>query len=169
MRHLKGNAREYCTLGHKLELPIGLDFIKDVNGRKNLGENVRILSLHKAGLVGMKNCPWAKDSIDFVVCVLDENDESLELWGVEIKSRQNNNTINKEKETMRKLRRAKYEEIEDEKVHTYIYKKDERLQLLHHAYVYNFDKVVHVVGDNAGKVMNATVVSYNSGTLEYHT
>ena len=67
---------------------------------------------------------------------------------------------------MRKLRRKKYEEIDTKKVSAFLYKRDERFQLLHHAFVYSFDKVVLIVGDNGGKVINATVVTYDTTTLE---
>ena len=53
MKHLKGNAREHCQMGHKLELPIGRDFMRDLNEKKKLGD-VQVVSLHKVGLVGGK-------------------------------------------------------------------------------------------------------------------
>ena len=164
MRHLKGEARDHCQMGHKLELPIGRDFLNDVNNKNKLGEEIKIVSLHKVGLVGKKKYPWAKDSIDFVACVLEHN--QLKLWGIEVKSRQTVLTITKEKERMRKLRRKKYEEIEAKKVSDYFHKKDERFQLLHHAYVYNFEKVALIVGDYTGKIINATIVSFNNDFLE---
>ena len=165
MKHLKGEAREHCQLGHKLELPIGRDFMSDINEKKKLGGSTKVISLHKVGLVGKKFYPWAKDSIDFVACVLNEN-ESIELWGVEVKSRQAVSTVTTERENMRKLRRKKYEEIDANKASEFFYKRDERFQLLHYAYVYNFKKVVLIVGDNFGKVINATVVNYDNTILE---
>ena len=151
-------------MGHKLEKPIGIDFMREVNEKKKLGEHVKIISLHKVGLVGKKTHPWAKDSIDFIACVLEQN--QLKLWGVEIKSRQTTSTITQEKENMRKLRRKKYEEIDAKKVSSFFHKRDERFQMLHHAYVYNFEKVVLIVGDNGGKVINGTVVKYNETILQ---
>ena len=164
MKHLKGEAREHCQLGHKLELPIGKDFMNDVNFKNKLGSKTRIISLHKVGLVAKKLSPWAKDSIDFIAFVCNK-DEVLELWGIEIKSRQTNSTITQEKQKMRKLRRRKYEEINAAQVYEFVDKRSERFQLLHHAYVYNFDRVALVVGDNAGKVLNATVIDYSSDTI----
>ena len=112
-----------------------------------------------------KNRPWAKDSIDFIACICNEN-ETLELWGIEIKNRQTVATITTEKENMRKLRRKKYEVIDAAKVNNFFYKRDERFQLLHHAYVYNLKKVVLIVGDNSGKVINGTVVNYDNNILD---
>ena len=104
MKHLKGAAREHCQMGHKLELPIGKSWMKDVNEKGFLSE-IKVLSLHKVGLVAKKNKPWAKDSIDFLAIVHDSSDGDVELWGVEIKSRQTNATVTKEREYMRRLHR----------------------------------------------------------------
>ena len=35
MKHLKGEAREHCQMGHKLELSIGRDFMRDLNEKIN--------------------------------------------------------------------------------------------------------------------------------------
>ena len=81
------------------------------------------------------------------------------MWGVEIKSHQFSiPTITEEKEHMRRLRRSKYERIQSKDVIHFISKRNERFQLLHHAYVYDFSKVVHVVGDNSGKIINNVTV-----------
>ena len=97
MKPLKGGgAREHCRIGHKLELPIAKDWMCDVNEKNVLGADLRVVSLHKVGLVSKVNCPWAKNIIDFLACVL--NDGDIELWGIEInKSRQTNTTVCKEK------------------------------------------------------------------------
>ena len=95
-----------------------------------------------------------------------ENDlDSLELWGIEIKSRQSVATVNAEKENNRILRRKKYEEINCEDVHKYVQKVSERFQLLHHAYVYGLKKVALVVGTKAGKILSGTLVNYSNNLL----
>ena len=159
MKHLKGAAREHCQMGHKLELPIGNSWMNDVN-IKSLFQGYKILSLHKVGLVSKKNEPWAKDSIDFVASVMKTDNSDLELWGVEIKSRQTNLTVSKERENMRKLHRKKYEEIGADKVEKYVLSSDERYQILHHAYVYGFDKVALIIGDKSGKVISGTIIEF---------
>ena len=160
MRPLKGASKEHCELGHKLELPIGLDWMRDVNEKK-LFPGFTVISLHKAGLVGKKNQPWAKDSIDFLAFVLDESnsDSALQLWGIEIKSRQTCTTINEEKDLNRKLRRKKYELIQSSEVFKFIPKASERFQLLHHAYVYDFDRVAIIIGNGSGKVISGTAIN----------
>ena len=37
---------------------------------------------------------------------------------------------------------------------------------LHHAYVYEFNKIALVVGDDGGRIINTTLVTYDSATLE---
>ena len=166
MKHLKGQAREHCQMGHKLELPIGENFMRDVNENKKLGPGMKIVSLHKVGLVGKRGSPWAKDSIDFIACVCPSLTSSLQLWGIEIKSRQKTSTIQEEKQFMREKRMRKYTQISSKDAYKFIRKRDERFQLLHHAYVYGFNKVALVVGEDGGRILNVTIVSYDNATLE---
>ena len=165
MKPLKGAIRDYCSMGHKLELPLAKDWMTDVN-EKNLFPGFKIISLHKVGIVGKKYHPWAKDRIDFIAFAFCEDTDSLELWGVEIKSRQTNATIITEKEHSKKLRRKKHIQIDADEVHKFVLKLDERFQLLHHAYVYGFERVVLVVGTKEGKVLNGTVINYNNSIHE---
>ena len=53
MKLFKGAARDYCSMGHKLELPLAKDWMKDVN-EKGLFPGYKIVSLHKVGAVGKK-------------------------------------------------------------------------------------------------------------------
>ena len=149
-------------MGHALELPIGIDWMKDVNEKKML-PGFKIISLHKVGLVSKKDQPWAKDSIDFLAFVYNDNGNCLQLRGVEIKNRQTMETISKEKEFHRKLRCSKYEFVSSENAHKFIKKLDERFQVLHHAFVYDFDRVALVIGDVGGKVINVTTIKFVNG------
>ena len=65
MPRLRGKAREYCSIGHKMELPIACTFMSDVNDH-NLVPNLQVMSFHSAGLVSRKGAPWVKDSIDLI-------------------------------------------------------------------------------------------------------
>lgn len=158
MKRLVGDEKDYCEMGHKLELPLGINWMKDVN-KKNLFPGFSILSLHKVGLVSKKNSPWVKDSIDFVAAVKDEN-AAIQLWGVEIKSRQKQQTCAPEKELQRQLRRKKYEVIASDQASKYIRNPGDRYQVLHHAYTYGFEKVALIIGDSSGKVINGTIIEY---------
>lgn len=164
MRPLKGVHKEHCEMGHKVELPIALDWIRDVH-EKNLfhGFKFKIIALYKVGLVSKKLHPWAKDSIDFLAFILNEENDSLEMWGVEIKSRQSTKTINKEREFNRRTRQdRKYLKADAHDVHKFIANADERWQILHHAYVYGLERVAHIIGTRGGKVMSGTVVNFEN-------
>ena len=69
MPRLKGKARDYCSIGHRMEKPIAPSFMEDVNQRGFI-PGASILSFHSAGLVAKKSAPWAKDSIDFLCTML---------------------------------------------------------------------------------------------------
>ena len=148
-------------MGHKLELPVGKNWMREANER-NLFSSYKIISLHKVGLVSKKGSPWAKDSIDFLASVLDESENEIQIWGVEIKSRVKISTINKEKENMKKLRRKKHEMICDNQVAKFVADRNERYQLLHHSFVYGLKRVALVVGDKGGNVISATVVNFSN-------
>lgn len=53
MPRLKGKARDYCSIGHKMEKPIACTFMEEVNA-KGLVPDLKILSFHEAGLVAKK-------------------------------------------------------------------------------------------------------------------
>ena len=161
MKPLKGQKRDYCQRGHKLELPIGMDWMNDVN-KKGLFSGFKVISLHKVGLVEKKNCPWAKDSIDFLAFVYDEDKEDLEVWGVEVKSRQTSSTIGKEREFSRQLRRNKYQIIGSDLAHKYVHKIEDRFQVLHHAFVYGLKRVILLVANNHGKILTGTVIDFQN-------
>ena len=93
--------------------------------------------------------------------VFNEEENSVELWGVEIKSRQTNDTINKEREFNKKKRRKKHMRIGWREATHYLLKPDERYQLLHHAYVYGLERVALVVGTKSGKVVSGTVINFS--------
>ena len=171
MRPLKGRAKEYCSLGHKLELPVAMSFMRDAN-KKDLfhGFNFRfeVISLHKTGLVAKKNKPWAKDSIDLLAFVKNEEYDNLELWGIEIKSRVTANTVTTEREYMRRTRRRKYEQVSAKQAHRFVRDADERFQLLHHAYVYGLDRIVHLAGTKGGQVLSGTLIEMDKWGSEQH-
>ena len=166
MKPLKGAQREHCKMGHKLELPIGNDFMRDLNTESML-PGFKVLSLHSAGLVGKKRSPWAKDSIDFIAVIRNENSPMLdiELWGIEIKSRQSSTTMNTEYEHLRQLRRSKYLKISSTEAFKHIRVRSERYQLLHHAFVYGFQRVALVVGNRGGKVISGTVIEFEDDLI----
>ena len=71
-------------------------------------------------------------------------------------------TISEEKEHTRKLRRNKYKHIDASLAFKYVRKPDERFQLLHHSYVYGFDRVALIVANNSAKVITGTVIEFSN-------
>ncbi len=168
MKPLQGDKREHCRNGHKNELPIGRNMMNDINNKK-LFPGFKVVSLHRVGLVAKKGHPYVKDSIDFIAFVLDESIAELELCGVEVKSRLSSTTVNKEKEFKRKSGRSgkdEYLRVSSNEAHKYIQNVSERYQILHHAYTYGFEKVVHVVANPCSKIISGTVVEFNNQILQ---
>ncbi len=164
MKPLKGKIREHCKMGHKLELPIAIEMMNDLNERQVL-PGFKVISLHGVGLVGKKDCPWAKDSIDLIAVVKKDSSSTIELWGLEIKSRQTSNTINGEKNFLQESGRAKYKKIQWRDAFSQIMKSDERFQILHHAYVYEFTTVGIIIGNNGGNVISGTFVDFDEDDI----
>ena len=86
--HQKGQAREHCSLGHRLELPILYNWIQIVSGDSSPAIGLDVKGAYTAGLAAKKDAPFAKDSIDFVITVAeaDEPDE-IKVWGFKAKGR----------------------------------------------------------------------------------
>ena len=60
MKPLDGSKSEECSMGHKLELPIALDWIRDIHERNLFhGFRFKIIALYKVGLVAKKLQPIA--------------------------------------------------------------------------------------------------------------
>ena len=161
MPHQKGKLREYCSRGHQLELPILIKWIAETK-KISFPSHICIKQAFTAGLVEKKNCPWAKDSVDFLMLVEDDlfQDDEVEVWGVEIKSRVTVNTATEEEDHMMNLDRPKHVEINYDQVHDYLPRDCERYQILHHAYVYDLHKVVLIVGDDHSEIIQSTIVKF---------
>ena len=54
--------------------------------------------------------------------------------------------------------------IESFEVCDYIKKVAELFQLLHHAFVYDFERVIIVIGNESGKVISGTAINFDDGT-----
>ena len=160
--HQKGKLREHCTIGHKLELPILSKFCKELDdpprGHPHYYSKVR--SAFTAGLVEKVNEPWAKDSIDFLILVqdisIDDDDDNEEMWGVEIKTRVTTKSAATEDEHLLATDREKHEVIDFKDTYRYIKDISERYQILHHAYVYNLEKVIIIIGGKSSELIQST-------------
>jgi len=164
MPRLTGERREYCSLGHQLELPVFMSFMRDMNENQKLA--ITVGGAYAAGLVAKKDRLYAKDSIDFLAGVQCNGQENHEIWGVEIKARVTIKTMQEEEDWMVKTgRRHSYLRVRDSKVYKNVPKVDERFQLLHHAYVWGLRTIMLLVGDRQSNVIQGTVVDYDEGLI----
>ena len=158
--HQKGEAREACTMGHILERPVLEKWIQETTKRGFPVRSLKVNGAYSAGLVEKQDSPWAKDSIDFILTVSFHGMEDHHAWGVEIKSRVNAKTAADEEEFVANFRN-KHEEVEAAEVHKMIKAVSERFQILHHAYVYDFDKILFAVGDSQSEILQSTIVNFD--------
>ena len=98
--HQKGEKRQHCSLGHRLELPILRKFAENLQTEREY-RGIKMTSAYTAGLAAKKGKEYAKDSIDFVLCVKDPKaDGEKKLWGFEAKGRVTVNTAESEQQNI---------------------------------------------------------------------
>lgn len=166
--HQKGQERENCVTGHLLEIPVLESWITETSSRDYPIRNLKINGAYTVGLVEKKGSPWAKDSIDFVLTVCDRILEDHQAWGVEIKSRVSPTTAGREEDFLSEACRNKHEYIEAEKVHKMVENVKERFQILHHSFVYDFNKVILIVGDSQAEILQSTLVNFDEDLREHY-
>ena len=164
--HQKGAAREACSMGHALEKPILEKWVAEVSKRGYPLRNLAVKGAYTAGLVAKKDYPWAKDSIDFILLTNYQGFD--DIWRVEVKARVNARTAAQEQEFLSSTNREKNVSIFASDVHKMISDVGERFQILHHAYVYDLDKVVFMVGDSQSEILQSTVVDFLDEELKMH-
>mmetsp|Transcript_12022 Transcript_12022/g.14908 ORF Transcript_12022/g.14908 Transcript_12022/m.14908 type:complete len:391 (-) Transcript_12022:1073-2245(-) len=159
--HQKGQAREYCSLGHMLELPILHNCIQVVTGEESPVIGLEVKGAYTTGLAAKKGSPHAKDSIDFVITVteLDDPDE-VKAWGFEAKGRVTARTAAAEERNLRYLSHP-HVRIHEFDVHEEVANEGERFQVLHHAFVYDFDVVVLAIGDDQSSLIRSTIIDFS--------
>jgi hypothetical protein len=115
--HMKGISRDYCSLGHRLEIPILHSWMNTVEDNRDdpmFGFEFEIQAAFTAGLAAKKNAMYAKDSVDFVVIVAENGD--LKPWGFEAKGRVTTRTDGEERHHLR-LQSIPHMRINDGEVH----------------------------------------------------
>lgn len=170
---LKGEARDHCTLGHKLELPILQSFHNEcVKANDSVGNqhfyssthalnHVNILSGYTCGLVAKSGYNYAKDSVDFLLTVTKGPDDfEPEVWAMEVKSRLVNRSRNADEDFNTQTDRSKFARIDDSDAHKYLAYLDERFQCLHHAFVWDVKTVVHASADGQAQIIQSTIIDY---------
>lgn len=171
--HRKGKLREYCTLGHQLETPILKNWIKVFKDRgiRDFCEAVEVRGAYSAGLAAKRDADYAKDSVDFVLTMKkssivatilndDDDDEDFEVWGFESKGRVTPGTAAQEERDLNDFNNP-HISIDDEEVHEAIHDVGERFQVLQHAYVYDFEKVVLAIGDNQSDLIRSILITFS--------
>lgn len=97
--HHKGDKREHCSLGHRLEVPILKSFI-NIIPEVHEYRGVEVRNAYKVGLAGKKGERYAKDSLDFVFSVFDPKVNRRTSWGFEAKGRVTVGTATDEAENL---------------------------------------------------------------------
>ena len=166
--HQKGKEREACRMGHVLELPVLRKWLTETIKPRYIVQGLQVTGAYTAGLVAKKDSPWAKDSIDFVLAAKSNANPLLQLWGVEIKSRVSPRTISNEVEFVDNTRESKNLKVPAEEAHLYIESPGELFQVLHHAYVYDFENVVFIVGDIHSEILQSTIVDFSNDEILNH-
>jgi len=165
LKHQKGEEREYCKQGHKLEAPIMKQWITEaMDGSFDIDtRDATFLGAYTAGLAARKNAIHARDSIDFILSV-EMEDGSVVPWGVEIKSRLTLPTTNKEINLAYEI--GKHNRINMNEALRYIPNQNERWQVAQHAYVYDLDIVLLVIGDAQGQIIRSVIIDFTSAFRE---
>ena len=164
--HQKGAAREACSMGHILEQPVLEKWIAATAKRGYPVRALKINGAYSAGLVAKQDAPWAKDSIDFVLTVSHRGLDEHQLWGVEVKARVSNKTAADEEAFIEDMGREVHESTEAGEVFKMISAVGERFQVLHHSHVYDFDKVVFMVGDVQSEILQSTIINFDEDLRE---
>ncbi len=161
--HGAGKHREYCSLGHRLELPILKKWIKLVTDRTNtagsLVPGLSVEGAYNVGLAAKKGALYAKDSVDFVLPVKENG--QWKVWGFEAKGRVTVATAAEEERWNLRTRASPHIRIEDVEVSDEIARVGERFQILQHAFVYNFPTVVFAVSDDQSHLIRSLIIDFS--------
>ena len=171
----KGDEREHCSLGHRLEKPILKNWMTIMkNDSESPVPGLVVKGAYTAGLAAKKGASFAKDSIDFILLVKKEQDpfglaedllgqdDELEAWGFEAKGRVTCKTALAEEEQFSSSLFSKHNRIKDSEVFDLVRQVGERFQLLQHAYVYDFDTVVLAVSDAHSEIINSVIIDFTT-------
>ena len=170
--HQKGEQRDHCSLGHRLEKPILKNWMKLFEAGEYYSgvEGLEVKSAYTAGLAAKKSKEFAKDSIDFVLLVGEKGEEEedaestdadLEVWGFEAKSRVTNATALLEEEDFSALLFEKHLRISSHQAFEVIRLEGEKFQIMQHAYVYNLDTVVLAISDAHSEIIRSIIIDFD--------
>ena len=172
---LSGKAKKHTRRGHELECHIMRSCIREHAVAKVMTP-LRIKAACTAPLVGKSNHPYARDSIDFVACVEEEN----ECIGVEVKARIGNQRDQRETQHVADIRRLlgadqtprqrkmKYFQVDADgpEFAKLVADSHEAVQILHHAYLYGFKKVLLLDSNNNAEVLYGLFVTISNELID---
>ena len=168
----KGKAREYCSLGHKMELPNLKHWVQascNSSDTQSPGfDGVEVEDVYTVGLAARKRAEYAKDSIDFLMIVLDdkfsEHEDDVCFWGFEAKGRLTPATAAKE-EKKRSCPSKVHKRIRYNDVYSEVDAVGKRFQVLQHAYVYSLQTVVLSMNDRQAQPIRSLIIDFVPGDL----
>ena len=126
---------------------------------------IGVKAAYSVGLAAKRGAPYAKDSVDFVLAVQDDqNDDegNLVAWGFEAKGRVTFRTAASEEQDFLQLQRNSHIRIQDVNLYKNVSDLGERFQVLQHAFVYNFPAVVLAMSDNHGELIRSLVIDFST-------
>ena len=159
LTRLSDEATESCTKGHEMESKYSAELMESArNGNFPYGTLEEISSVGTVQKKGVDK--YIKTSVDRILGVATgdgEDDTARELLLLELKARVKGGTEQKEHDRIGQLRRKRMMEEDSIYVqdmddnhrysHLAIDSPDERIQALHHAFVYGKDNCIHAVGN----------------------
>ena len=161
--HRKGQAREHCSLGHQIEIPALQSWIKVAKGDNSPVSGLQVHGAYSAGLAAKKDAIYARDSIDFLINVLDseQGGGDLTTWGFEVKARVTAKTAAAERRNVQ-MDPEIHLQIDDNEVNEKIADQGERFQIIHHSFVYDLDTVVLAISNKQSNLIRSLIVDFST-------
>lgn len=163
LKHQKGEKREHCSLGHRLEKPIAKAWIQEAEKRNDIDS---VEGFYTVGLCESIDVPGVRNSCDFVAVVHSALTNELERWGFECKGRVTVGTSTEEQAQHIDLMNNPHIRIKAKDVYKNITSVEEHFQLLHHAFVYDFETVVIAISNNQGTLIRSVIVDFDDELKE---
>ena len=170
MPRLTGTNLEYCRLGHQLEGPLARDILQLSAANKTY---FRIDRIYEAGLIAKEGRPFVKDSADLVGSAFVKGKQIVHP--IELKSRVASKTLSKERQRQRQAMfqtgstsNSKFCHVAatSTQLGSYLQCAHEAIQCLHHAYCYDSEYVLFVVGNRKGKVESGIWIHFSEQLRE---
>ena len=167
MPRLTGINLEYCRLGHQLEGPLAKEILKMAKAKKTV---FPIDRLYEAGLVAKQGRPFIKDSADLLGSSLINGKQTIHP--VELKSRLSSKTLSKERQrkltemqtqSTRRSDNGKFCLVDATSANLGLYLQcpHEAIQCLHHAYCYDSEFVLLVIGNRKGTIESGIWIRFS--------